>query len=246
MTEGPLRHESAEAAADAVIEAVGKTIVLGLPLGLGKPAQFANALYRRAVEDPSISLTVFTALTLEVPEPSSDIEARLVEPIYERLYGGYEALDYATARRKGTLPSNVEIHEFFLQPGALKDLVSAQADYVSSNYTLAPRDILDREHHAPITLGRDQRQQHQKVRRLGGPPPPPGQADGQSDPQRCRDQHGEDGQLHALEQRRTHRWIVQDRQVGITDVPAEREPLPCAPRPSRIEGEDHGDDHRDE
>ncbi|TRO90542.1 acetyl-CoA hydrolase [Glycocaulis profundi] len=144
MTDRPFRHDSAEAAADAIIEAVGKTIVLGLPLGLGKPAQFANALYRRAVEDPSIRLTIFTALTLDVPEPSSDIEARLVGPIYERLYGGYEALDYATARRKGALPPNVEVHEFFLQPGALKDVASAQADYVSSNYTLAPRDILDR------------------------------------------------------------------------------------------------------
>lgn len=138
------RHDSVETAADAVLEACGNHIVLGLPLGLGKPAQFANALYARAVDNPSLKLTIFTALTLEIPAPSSDIEARLVEPIYQRLYPDYVALDYAKARRDNALPPNVEIHEFFLQPGSLKDLRSGQADYVSSNYTLAARDILSR------------------------------------------------------------------------------------------------------
>ena len=68
---------SAEAIADEIIADVGKTIVLGLPLGLGKANHIANALYARAVADPSIKLTIFTALTLEKPKPSSELERRL-------------------------------------------------------------------------------------------------------------------------------------------------------------------------
>ena len=51
--------------ADAIVEKVGKTIVLALPLGLGKANHIANALYARAAADPSIRLTIFTALTLD-------------------------------------------------------------------------------------------------------------------------------------------------------------------------------------
>ena len=45
-----------DALADAVIAEVGRDIVLGLPLGLGKANHVANALFARALKDPSISL----------------------------------------------------------------------------------------------------------------------------------------------------------------------------------------------
>ena len=57
--------QSAEAIVDRIVAEVGKTIILGLPLGLGKANHIANALYARAAADPSIRLTIFTALTLE-------------------------------------------------------------------------------------------------------------------------------------------------------------------------------------
>jgi hypothetical protein len=129
----PVFHADAERCVDAVLATVGKEIVLALPLGLGKAYQFANALYRRAAGDPS----------LEKPIPSSELERRLLGPINERLFGGCPELAYARARREGTLPANVKVHEFFLQTAALLGLPTAQQDYVSANYTHAARDLLD-------------------------------------------------------------------------------------------------------
>ncbi|WKD48480.1 hypothetical protein [Microbulbifer spongiae] len=63
----PRRFSTVEPCIDALLEKAGKQIVLGLPLGIGKANHFANALYARAAADPSISLTIFTALTLERP-----------------------------------------------------------------------------------------------------------------------------------------------------------------------------------
>jgi hypothetical protein len=105
---------------DRVIEAVGKNIVLGLPLGLGKPNQLANAFFDRAVADPGISLRIITALSLEKPTPKNEMEARFLEPFVERLFGGYEDLKYTRAIRENTLPKNVTVSEFYFKAGAMK------------------------------------------------------------------------------------------------------------------------------
>jgi acyl-CoA hydrolase len=139
----PVHVEDVERCVDAVIADVGKDIVLALPLGLGKAGHFANALYRRAVGDPFLKLTIVTALTLERPTPSSDLEKRLMKPIVARLFDGCAELEYAHARREGSLPGNIKVHEFFFQTGAMTRVPSAQRDYVSSNYTHAVRDLLD-------------------------------------------------------------------------------------------------------
>ncbi|AOS97999.1 hypothetical protein AUP74_02602 [Microbulbifer aggregans] len=140
----PQRFDCAEACVDAVIEAIGKKIVLGLPLGIGKANHFANALYARAAEDPSISLTIFTALTLERPKGNSEIERRFIQPLLDRLYSEYIDLAYTPARHKRMLPDNIEICEFFLLTGAYLNNPAVQQDYVSSNYTHVPRDLMDR------------------------------------------------------------------------------------------------------
>ncbi|GAA5523608.1 butyrate:acetyl-CoA coenzyme A-transferase [Microbulbifer aestuariivivens] len=140
----PQRFDSAEACADAVIAEVGKNIVLGLPLGIGKANHFANALYARAEQDPSISLTIFTALTLELPRGHSAIERRFIQPLLDRLYPDYIDLAYTAARRNHCLPDNIEICEFFLLTGAYLNNPVVQRDYVSSNYTHVPRDLMDR------------------------------------------------------------------------------------------------------
>src|SRR5215472_2553388 len=93
----PEHHRSADSVADAIIREVGPNIVLGLPLGLGKANHIANALYARAAADPSIKLTIFTALTLEKPGASSELERRFIGPVIERLFGGYPELTYAKA-----------------------------------------------------------------------------------------------------------------------------------------------------
>ena len=95
---------------DAIIADVGKNIVLGLPLGLGKANTIANALYARAVADPSIRLKIFTALTPEVPRASGDLERRFLEPFAKRVFGNYPALAYAQHQRLGKLPANIEVN----------------------------------------------------------------------------------------------------------------------------------------
>lgn len=140
----PDTYSALEDCVDAVLDKVGHRIVLGLPLGIGKANQFANALYARAVQNPDISLTIFTALTLDRPAAGSELERRFVLPLLDRLYSDYQDLAYSQARRQGLLPDNVEVCEFFMQPGRLLHTPSAQQDYVSANYTHVPRDLLDR------------------------------------------------------------------------------------------------------
>jgi acyl-CoA hydrolase len=135
---------SVEECVDAAIARVGKHIVLGAPIGLGKPNQLVNAFYRRAVADPGIELTIFTGLSLEKPRPASDLEQRFLGPFIERQFGDYEELDYMLALREKRLPENVRVHEFYFRAGSMKGVASAQRDYVSSNYTFAARDLMDR------------------------------------------------------------------------------------------------------
>ncbi|TWS97044.1 acetyl-CoA hydrolase/transferase C-terminal domain-containing protein [Reyranella sp. CPCC 100927] len=140
----PVRYEDPAALADAIIAAVGKTIVLALPLGLGKANHVVNALFARAMADPSITLRIFTALTLEKPRGGSDLERRFLGPITERLFGGYPDLAYVPGRRAGTLPTNIEVNEFFMLAGRWLAAPAAQQDYISANYTHAARYVLDR------------------------------------------------------------------------------------------------------
>ena len=61
----PLCIPLIEAAVDAVLDRISGPIVLGLPLGIGKPNPFVNALYRRIKANPARRLTIITALSLE-------------------------------------------------------------------------------------------------------------------------------------------------------------------------------------
>ena len=133
-----------DALADAIIAQVGRRIVLGLPLGLGKANHVANALFRRAARDPSIQLNIFTALTLEAPGAKSELERRFMGPISQRLLGGYPALDYAVAAHKNALPPNIRVDEFFFLAGRWLGSPTAQRSYISANYTHAAGYMLDR------------------------------------------------------------------------------------------------------
>ncbi len=130
--------------ADAIVAKAGKSIVLALPLGLGKANHIVNALYAKAVADPSIRLTIFTALTLEPPRAKSELERRFLDPVAQRLFGGYPALDYAAAIHAGKVPPNIQINEFFFEAGQWLGSPYAQQHYISANYTHALRYVLDR------------------------------------------------------------------------------------------------------
>lgn len=139
----PKTFDDAATIADAIIDRVGKKIVLALPLGLGKPNHLTNALVQRAIEDPSVSLRIFTALTLEVPRPSGDIERRFMAPVLKRLFEGYPELAYASALHAGTLPQNIQVNEFFMQAGRWLNSPRQQQNYISANYTHALRYVLE-------------------------------------------------------------------------------------------------------
>jgi acyl-CoA hydrolase len=120
---------------------VGPHIVLALPLGIGKPNPLANEFYRRARRDPSITLKIFTALSLRAPQWHGELERLFLQPLVQRLFGGCVPLDYVTDLHGGSVPDNVQIIEFFLDPGALLDVAHSQRHYVSSNYTHVARDV---------------------------------------------------------------------------------------------------------
>jgi acyl-CoA hydrolase len=126
---------------ESTLARVGPHIVLALPLGIGKPNPLANEFYRRARRDPAITLTIFTALSLRAPQWHGELERRLLQPLTERLFGNEVPLDYVRDLHDGCLPKNVEIVEFFLDPGALLHVAHSQHHYVSSNYTHVARDV---------------------------------------------------------------------------------------------------------
>jgi acyl-CoA hydrolase len=130
---------------DKVIEKVGKKIVLGTPLAAGKPNHILNAFYRRALEDPSVELTICTALTLQRPMGASDLEKRFMGPFQERVFGDFPDLDYEIDRVAEQLPPNVRVIEFYFPPGKFMNNPTAQQDYISTNYTHVVRDMLDRK-----------------------------------------------------------------------------------------------------
>lgn len=140
----PQIFSDSDAIADEIIRDVGKTLVVGLPLGLGKANRVINALFKRAVADPSIRLTIFTALTLEKPRPSNDLEKRFIGPVIERLFGGYPDLDYARAVHTKSLPPNIDVVEFFFLAGKWLGNPYAQEHYISANYTHASSYLLTR------------------------------------------------------------------------------------------------------
>ena len=133
----PKLFSDPEAIAEDIIRDVGTRLVVGLPLGLGKANHIVNALYARAAADRSIDLTFFSALTLEKPKPGNLMEARFIGPVIDRLFGGYPDLAYVEPLRKGELPSNIRVIEFFFLAGRWLHVPYAQQHYVSANYTHA-------------------------------------------------------------------------------------------------------------
>lgn len=141
--DAPRRFGDPEACVDWLLETVGRDLKVGVPLGLGKPNHLLNALYRRAREDSRIRLSLFTALSLDTPKPSGELERRLVEPLVARVFGDYPGLDYLADLKADRMPDNIQVSEFFFQPGAMLGKSHAQRHYRSTNYTHVGRDLMD-------------------------------------------------------------------------------------------------------
>ena len=71
------------------------------------------------------------------------IERRFLEPLVERLFAGYPDLAYVDPLKRGKLPDNIRVTEFYFRPGSFLNSPLAQQSYMSSNYTHVVRDLLD-------------------------------------------------------------------------------------------------------
>src|SRR3989440_5050660 len=143
MNERPKLYRDVETCVEETLRKVGRRIALGTPLGLGKANHLVNEFFRRASRDPKLDLHIFTALTLARPHWKGELERRFVGPLAERLFGGYPELEYLDPLKRGELPENIRVTEFYFQPGSLLDSPLAQQSYMSSNYTHVVRDLLD-------------------------------------------------------------------------------------------------------
>ncbi len=92
-----------EQAVDRVLSEIAGPIHLGLPLGLGKPNRWVNALYARVREMPERQLTIYTALCLARPRAGQDLQRRFLEPFVDRVYGDYPELDFLADLHSGKL-----------------------------------------------------------------------------------------------------------------------------------------------
>lgn len=136
------RYTDTDACADFLIDELGPDLRIAAPLGLGKPHGLLNALYRRTGVDGNRSLRLYTALSLTRPQPKPGLERRFLGPFLKRHFGADQVdPQYALDQARDALPTNVEVHEFYLQSGALLHSGSAQRSYISQNYTHVARDL---------------------------------------------------------------------------------------------------------
>ncbi|MFM9939215.1 MAG: acetyl-CoA hydrolase/transferase C-terminal domain-containing protein [Hyphomicrobiaceae bacterium] len=139
----PHMTADADEAARFIIDRVGQDIRIAVPIGIGKPLQLVNALYRRAAADSRLRLSIFTGLTLTRPRFRSTLEARFAGPLLDRLFPTCPEALYVEAQRLGQLPSNISVSEFFLQAGAQLGQAVAQQGYISLNYSHVARHLAD-------------------------------------------------------------------------------------------------------
>jgi acyl-CoA hydrolase len=143
-TPGEVTDPRFEAIVDRILAHADGDVAIAAPLGLGKPNHLLNAIYRRFKADPSRRLTIYTALSLDVPVPGSDLERRFLGPFLARQFGGdYPRLDYVIDLKADRVPDNVRIQEFYFLSGAMLHAPKAQRDYASINYTQVARDLAD-------------------------------------------------------------------------------------------------------
>lgn len=136
---------SPQEVARAIIKRTDGDVRLALPLGIGKANSIANALVQEAIDDPRLELKIFTALTLMRPAVGSDMQRRFLEPAQDRLFGRYPELLYVKHLRKGTLPPNIQVDEFYMQAGQWLGVASMQQSHICANYTHALHYLLARK-----------------------------------------------------------------------------------------------------
>ncbi len=136
--------DSLERTVDEILNRCGKHVKLAAPLGLGKPNILLNALYQRVKARPNdLQLTIYTALSLEIPQATSELKSRFLKAFLTRHFGEkYPELDYLIDRKNNRLPENIVVHEFYFSSGSQLNSAAAQQDYICQNYTHVARDLV--------------------------------------------------------------------------------------------------------
>lgn len=130
-------------AVDHIVGRLGPELIVGTPLGIGKPLRLLDAIYRRAGTDRSLRVHFLTALTLGPPGVGSDLERRLLQPILDRIEGLQLEPAWMEDLRRDQIPENVRVSEFFLTPGRFLGIGHSQRWHLHSNYTDVVRDTFD-------------------------------------------------------------------------------------------------------
>ena len=137
--------ENLDDAVELILRRIPGTLRIAAPLAIGKPHRLLNALYRRVEKDPSRPMQIYTALSLDPPTASSDLERRFLAPFAQRHFGdGFPALHYVQAMKRDALPAHIQVEEFYMQSGALLKSSQAQRAYTSLNYTQAAAGVAQR------------------------------------------------------------------------------------------------------
>ncbi len=122
----------------------GHQLLVGTPLGIGKPNPLINALWAAAKSNPDVDLELFTALSLQLPAGGAFLQRRFLKHFIARYFCAYPELDYLKDIKSEKLPARLRVTEFYIQSGKMLRSQRAQRHYTSSNYTHVARDMVDR------------------------------------------------------------------------------------------------------
>mgnify|MGYP000417343359 CR=1 FL=1 len=81
----PRLYSNLDSCVDDLMTFAGERVVIGTPLGIGKPNALLNTLYQRIKADPSRRLRILTALSLQTPQTSSALEEAFLRPFIDRV-----------------------------------------------------------------------------------------------------------------------------------------------------------------
>jgi hypothetical protein len=135
--------DNAENAVDALIQKVGKKLVIVMPVALGKPNHYINTIFDRAEKDSSLDVTFISALVPEKPKWGSDLERRMLEPMHERLWSKWPVVKYFEAIRQKNLPPNVHVFDMYTKAGAIINEPYLQQNYMNFSYTMIARNLIE-------------------------------------------------------------------------------------------------------
>ena len=139
----PLHTQESRDVIDFLHRKLGNNWHIGTPLGIGKPNPLINSIYKHVVQKPDIQMSLFTALSLEVPKGKSLLEQRFLAAFTARHFKDYPELSYIEDLKNNRVPDHIRLQEFYFQSGQFLGKASAQQNYISCNYTHVARDMVN-------------------------------------------------------------------------------------------------------